>query len=123
MNTENRRLFIMAGVLTKSQEMSNTEEPISVLVTKDDGEEIMNIVDRYGVEDKSIIASVRVIPRSAHGQIVKGPDNTKQKMKWPMVITSPGNIQVHSSQGWGVGAVKEKDIWQIMLLENQYKNI
>ncbi len=125
-NSERRKLFIMAGMLTKSQEMSNVEEPISVLVTKDDGEEIMSILDRYGDEDAPVIASVRVIRRNSaanNNETKEDQDkNIKEKTIWPMIMTSPGNIQVHSSQGWGVGAVKEKDIWQVMLLENRYKD-
>jgi len=42
-------------------------------------------------------------------------------VRWPVVSTSLNNIQIYASQGWGVGAVKEKNFWQIMLLQHNYE--
>lgn len=113
----------MAGVLTQSQQNIKTDEPLSVLVTKDDGEEMMNIVDRYSHENKQVTAAVRIIPRSSNGQMNKKIDKSKQTTIWPVVMTSPANVQIHSSQGWGVGAVKENGNWQVVLLENKLQNV
>ena len=119
MNTEQRRLFIMAGPLKKSLQMSNTEEPLSVLVTKDDGSEMTTIIDQYATKNIPIIASIRIIPRSSQASILRDASSSNKHVKWPVIMSSPGNVQVHS-KGWGVGAVREKDVWQIMLLDNEY---
>ena len=102
--------------------MSDSKEPISVLVTKEDGVEMMRLVDEYNAENKTIMASVSIAPRTTRDNDLSESNKANGvKVKWPMVVTDQENIQVFASQGWGVGAGKdEKGTWQIMLLQHTH---
>lgn len=122
-NSDPKGLFIMAGSMTTSQKMSDVEEPMTVLVAGEDGEQIKRIIDQYSIEGKEIIAKVKISPRSAS---VPDPSNNSKStradevksLKWPIVTTAANNVQIYASQGWGVGAIKEENTWQMMLLQH-----
>ena len=119
-NSDPKGLFIMAGALTKSQQMSNAEEPVSVLVTGEDGEHMERIIDQYSKEGQEIFAKVEILS-SVGSSVTDSSKTAKNAVQWPVVSTSLNNIQIYASQGWGVGAVKEKNFWQIMLLQHNYE--
>jgi len=124
-NSDPRGLFIMAGPLTKSQQMSNADDPASVLVTGEDGEHIERIIDQYSKEGQEIFAKVEITPSS--GSVTDSSKSNTAKLaqsnrvRWPIVSTALNSIQIYASQGWGVGAVKENNFWQIMLLQHNYE--
>ena len=117
-NNDPKGLFIMAGALTKSQELRNQEEPLSVLVTGEDGNDILQTIEKYNSKGQDIVANITITPRleEADNELNVNGDNTN----WPKVQTATNSIQIYASQGWGVGAYKQNNnAWQIVLLEHK----
>jgi hypothetical protein len=115
----------MAGPMTTSQKMSNVEEPITVLVTGEDGDQMKRIVDQYTIEGKEIIAKVKITPRSgmdASVNVKSTPVGEANSLRWPIVSTAANRVQIYASQNWGVGAIKEGNTWNIILLQHSANN-
>eukprot|EP00979_Chaetoceros_neogracilis_P007120 scaffold1489_cov201-Chaetoceros_neogracile.AAC.3 len=124
-NSDPKGLFIMAGPMTTSQKMSNVEEPITVLVTGEDGDQMKRIVDQYTIEGKEIIAKVKITPRSgmdASVNVKSTPVGEANSLRWPIVNTAANRVQIYASQNWGVGAIKEGNTWNIILLQHSANN-
>jgi len=116
-NSDERGLFIMAG--TPSEESKRSEvEPISVLVTKLDGNKIMNLMDTY-VQKGQIFAKISVLPQVSN-TLFRGETSTLNDINWPGVVSSSNSVQVYASQGWGVGAQKANGTWQVVLLQHSF---
>ena len=119
-NTDSRKLFIMSGPMSKDEQKSANKNPLSVLVTKEDGAEMIKLLEQYDSEDKSIIASICIFPQTVQVESLGVAEQSKS-IEWPFIQTSENQIHVYASQGWGIGATKDKkDTWQIMLLQHSF---
>eukprot|EP00978_Attheya_sp_CCMP212_P005562 scaffold12477_cov47-Attheya_sp.AAC.1 len=129
-NSEPEKFFIM----TKSSANDDTVEdmPVSVLVTGNDGAEMMRVIkNEYSVTNEQfngdivtsseIVATIRLSnesPRKEEAQL-------STPTKWPVVRTTPDSIRVFASNGWGFQAVQNKegqestsDGWQLYMLNH-----
>jgi hypothetical protein len=109
-NTQGDKLFVMAGPEEKGQDYSN--EPASVLVSKEDGYEILHAIDsqkKSSGKKSQIYARISLIPQN--------PD-TDDIQTWPHVTSSPDSVQILASQGWGVTAKKDNGNWSIFILHH-----
>ena len=110
-NTEGGKLFVMAGPEEDGVDYSN--EPASVLITKEDGDEITRILNEKKLKNgkkSQILARVNLHPQS---QTID-PTNPD----WPHVITETDSVQVLASQGWGITAKKDNGQWGIYILQH-----
>jgi len=119
-NTEQDKIFLMVGDEDDEEEHEN--EPISILVSKRDGDHMISLVNKYESNIGEVQAIVRI---SEQQEFVNGGSNTVEK--WPMVHTEPEKIQVLASSGWGVVSLKKNEKesetesdteWQIMILQH-----
>ena len=110
-NTEGGKLFVMAGPEEEGVDYSN--EPASVLITKEDGDEIIRIMNEKKMKNgkkSQVLARVNLQPQS---QTID-PTNPD----WPHVITETNSVQVLASQGWGINAKKDNGQWAIYILQH-----
>lgn len=126
-NSDPNDVFIMSGSGTEDGEGINADEPLSVLVSGEDGKQMMKAIERYKAHGSDVLASVRIMPKPSILTTTDSADNTLpfdaiDRIDWPLVLTEPRNIQVYASQGWGIGAIKDdKDNqWQLTLLQHSY---
>mmetsp|Transcript_9225 Transcript_9225/g.13715 ORF Transcript_9225/g.13715 Transcript_9225/m.13715 type:complete len:607 (+) Transcript_9225:1-1821(+) len=109
-NTEGDKLFVMAGPDEEGQDYSN--EPASVLITKEDGEEMVQILEnqkRKSGRHSQIFARVSLMPQSKEVDIVE---------EWPHVSSTTDTVQVLASQKWGVTAKKVNGHWSIFIVQH-----
>ena len=115
-NTESK-LFVMAGASDRQFVVEN--EPASILVTKEDGAEIMDIMERLkakNVKKSQVKARIRIIPQNYQ--------TPKKDVMWPRVTTSADHVQILASQGWGVSAKKDHDAqWALYILQHDASRI
>ena len=113
-NKNNEKLFVMAssGIVNKN---GVHDDVVSVLVSKQDGEKLIEHVQRGGSRTQALIR-LRV----------QNPDFSRTKEasrpKWPVVVTTSNKVNLYSSTGWGIQAVRypsrEKQKWQIYILQH-----
>jgi mannosidase alpha-like ER degradation enhancer 2 len=126
-NSDEQNLFLMSGTLPTDQQRINQDDPMTVLVSQEDGKQMIEDIERHRADGVEVNAAIRIIPRtrnSLENSHVKDSESNhgKNKIDWPLVVTKPRNFQVYASQGWGVGAVQEEknDQWQIILLQHNH---
>jgi hypothetical protein len=112
-NDKEDDLFVMADGGLDEEEVGET--PLTVLVTKHDGDEMI-----AAMQVATMVARVHLIPHTGEidsNGVFTGP------IDWPMVRTSSEPVvQVLSESGWGVHAINRRDNqqngqeWQIFFV-------
>eukprot|EP00557_Chaetoceros_sp_GSL56_P003274 CAMPEP_0176498846 /NCGR_PEP_ID=MMETSP0200_2-20121128/12573_1 /TAXON_ID=947934 /ORGANISM="Chaetoceros sp., Strain GSL56" /LENGTH=1279 /DNA_ID=CAMNT_0017897149 /DNA_START=211 /DNA_END=4050 /DNA_ORIENTATION=+ len=126
-NSDPNDLFIMSGIETENREDIDVDEPLSVLVSGEDGRLIINAIERYAAIGTDVLASIRIFPKPSSSTLTVSPEkappsNAIDGVDWPLVVTEQKNIEVYASQGWGIGAIKDdkSNQWQLSLLRHSY---
>jgi len=126
-NSEEDKVFLMVGN-EDEETLGHTveDEPVSVLVSKRDGDSMISIVKKYesnlvSKKDK-IQAVVRISEQENYADYVLSNID-----KWPVVRTASDlkKIQILASSGWGVLATQNSDAktdWQVMILEHSFND-
>ena len=112
-NSEISNLFVMANGETDVHNIDLEEEPLSVIVSRDDGDEIIRIIDSHedSISPQEVIATVRLSPKASRS-------STTKSQQWPNVLTRNEQIQVLGSQGWGALANKKNGNWEVLILQH-----
>mmetsp|Transcript_17976 Transcript_17976/g.41184 ORF Transcript_17976/g.41184 Transcript_17976/m.41184 type:complete len:534 (+) Transcript_17976:118-1719(+) len=127
-------LFVMSGGGREELASLDLEDyPVTVLVTRDDGEKILKLIDA-GDNKSGSQTSARISLThdrvSADVQPTNNSVGTKGKF-WPRVTASSEGLQIYSQSGWGIHAVQTEvddesgDVektelqWQLYLLKTQ----
>eukprot|EP00535_Pseudo-nitzschia_heimii_P003079 CAMPEP_0197193814 /NCGR_PEP_ID=MMETSP1423-20130617/28030_1 /TAXON_ID=476441 /ORGANISM="Pseudo-nitzschia heimii, Strain UNC1101" /LENGTH=1580 /DNA_ID=CAMNT_0042647111 /DNA_START=174 /DNA_END=4916 /DNA_ORIENTATION=- len=124
-NNEGDGLFVMSG--GGSEELADLEDekyPVTVLVTWDDGQKILEMLNMYGEsQDKQLTARIS-LTADVQTSDTKLLSQTKSKF-WPRVKASSDSIEIFSRSGWGIHAVQtavdnemEDPQWQLYLLKH-----
>jgi len=117
-NSAPDELFVMAEGGVDIDEKAAKESPLTVMVTKNDGE-IISAAIKQGM---ATTARVQLVPHkgevNTNGEVVGAVD-------WPIVrATSESLVQVFSENGWGVHAVnrpkenQDGQEWQLFLMKH-----
>jgi mannosidase alpha-like ER degradation enhancer 2 len=120
-NTEPDELFVMADGGPSVGESASTEIPLTVMVTRNDGE-IMSAAIKQGM---ATTARVQLVPHKVQvnekGEVLAGV------IDWPIVrATKQPLVQVFSENGWGVHGItrpKENQVgqdWQLFLVKHEF---
>lgn len=123
-NSEPDELFVMAGDNmggVKSHECTDEQVPISVLVSKNDGENMIGIKRFEDIKGNKISATVEL-----------SEQNSESSQHFPYVKTAKDTLQIFASNGWGAHAVKQasttetekKDFtsgWQLFIMQHNQK--
>lgn len=125
-NSDPNDLFMMSGTGMENRKDINVDEPLSVLVSGEDGKHMIKAIQRYNAHGTDVLASVRITPKTssltAADPEISVPHDAIDRIDWPIVLTAPRSIQVYASQGWGIGAIKDdkNNQWQLTLLQHSY---
>ncbi len=103
------KLFVMGG--SEDDNYDNIDEPASILVTKDNGAEMIRTVEKLSTEDSKIKARIRLIP-------LNNNDNDENHQFWPLMRSTSNSVAILASQGWGVTAKLEKGQWALYVLKH-----
>ena len=125
-NSEGNKLFVMSssGVHEKCGEIDN-DLPISVLVTKENGNKMLEIVNNSSSEESQTIikAVVRIRPQVELSKY----STIKKERKWPHILATKNEFQILAQNGWGIhvtrkgsGALNPEN-WQLLILEHHIK--
>jgi len=129
-NSEQEKIFLMVGNEgDEALEHKIEDEPISVLVSEEDGNSIISLVEKYESNVAHNNGNVQALVRiSEQQQLTDASSNVVEK--WPVVNTASESkkIQVLASSGWGVVAVQNSDSqsdkdWQIMILQHAFNDL
>lgn len=108
-NTDSK-LFVMAG--PKESGLNYTNEPASVLVTKEDGAELNRaILEMKQKKSKKSQLKARV-------SLLPMDNSDEKKLTWPQITSAENSVQILASQGWGVSAKKELGQWSLFILQH-----
>ncbi len=117
-NNEERGMFIMASS-PPPKHLTEVEEPISVLVSKHDGDKIIELMEEH--EEGDIVTNVSILPQTNYAKVTEeSPKGALDVTKWPLVSSSPDSVQVYASGGWGVGVQQVNSMWQVVLLQHSF---
>jgi len=132
-NNKDDDLFVMSG--GGSEELANLdleEYPVTVLVTCDDGEQILKMITAHDNNgDTQIHARISLVQDQLNvDKDLTGSISSKSKF-WPRVKASSDALQIYSHSGWGIHAVqtfiddkngeaaKKSELqWQLYLLKH-----
>lgn len=122
LNNEENQLFVMTDSSTEPTDFDcdgTCREPISVLISKRNGETIMNVLnDNRG----QLEATVSLISQDVNGKDI----SKKGNLQWPIVFTSSSQVQIFASQGWGIMVERNRsgggEKWKVMMLQHEVKS-
>ena len=126
-NSDGNKLFVMSSSGAREKcGLSNNDLPISVLVTKENGMKMREIVnDSHSEENQTKIkAVVRMRPQVQLGKYSSIKPNER---KWPHITATKDEIQILAQNGWGIHVTRKdpgslkSDNWQLLILEHYVK--
>ena len=105
------------GGSEKLADLDDEEYPVTVLVTWDDGQKILETINKHG-ESQTTQLNARI-------SLIGGESTRDTENFWPRVKASSDSLEIFSRSGWGVHAVQSAvDIqqtepqWQLYLLKH-----
>jgi hypothetical protein len=130
----------MSGGLTSDEKAcfdSDTEAPLTVLVTGQDGKKIASLLeDARGSSSKggiiSLIGRVQILPSRGYltDDAKVRSDTGPNDVDWPVIKAAPDIIQILAEGGWGVHAMNRASLvtssgskttreWQLFMLRHE----
>jgi len=118
-NENDQNIFVMSEAADmKIGDLDDKQLPVSVLVSRKDGDQIIDIMRMpiFRGREVYIDALVRLRPQLSDIKNIKNSHSEGRISLFPIVSSTPTDIKIVTSSGWGVHAVQNDLEWKLFII-------